>query len=63
MPYRTVQAGETVFVRATVLNPCSDTFQIRIEDYPYYAFTVWAPVSEIARAEDIGLLLPGKRPR
>lgn len=62
MPYRTVLAGEMVFVRATVLHACSDTFQLRIEDFPKYSFTIWAPVSEIARAHDIGRLLPSKRP-
>lgn len=56
MPYRMYQAGDVVFVRAVVLEACSDFFQIRIEDFPRYAITTWAPVSEIAKAGDIARL-------
>jgi hypothetical protein len=53
--------GDTVFVRATVLQACSDAFQIRIEDFPTITITTWAPPSEIAKVEDIALLKPIRR--
>jgi hypothetical protein len=62
MPYRTYQSGETVYIRATVLQACSDAFQVRIEDYPNLTITTWAPVSEIAKPEDIARLRPVRRP-
>ena len=58
MPSRLYQAGETVYVRATILVAQSDAFQIRIEDFPRVSITAWAPPSEVARFEDIGLLKP-----
>src|SRR5579872_2866422 len=33
MPQRTYQAGDVVFVRATVLEACDDYFKLRIEDF------------------------------
>lgn len=61
MPYRNYQVGDQVFVRATVLEACSDLFQIRIEDVGSVAMTTWAPASEIAKVEDIGQLKPIRR--
>ena len=58
MSHLNCQQGEVVFIRATVLQACSDAFQVRIEGYPGLAITTWAPVSEIAKAEDIALLKP-----
>lgn len=58
MPYLLCQAGDIVFVRARVLVAAADAFQIRIEHFPEYAFTTWAPPSEIARFEDIPRLRP-----
>jgi hypothetical protein len=55
------QAGDEVFVRATVLEACSDAFQIRIQDFPTMTITAWAPRSEVAKAEDIVLLKPMRR--
>lgn len=62
MPSRLYQAGDIVFVRAVVLDPCSDVFQVRIEDYPKIAITTWVPASEIAKAEDIDRLRPLRFP-
>ena len=57
MPSRKCQAGETVFVRALVLEACSDTFRVRIEDNSSsMVVTTWVPAGEIARHEDIGEL-------
>jgi hypothetical protein len=61
MPYRTYQAGDEIFIRATVLQACSDAFQVRIEDFPNLTITTWAPVSEIAKMEDIERLKPRRR--
>ena len=61
MPYRGYQKGDQVFIRATVLEACSDCFQVRIEDFPTVTITTWAPVSEIAKAEHIILLKPMRR--
>jgi hypothetical protein len=61
MPHRNYQSGETVYIRATVLQACSDAFQVRIEDYPNLTITTWAPVSEIAKPEDIARLRPVRR--
>jgi hypothetical protein len=60
MPYRKCQAGDTVFVRALVLEACSDAFQVRIED-DRMALTTWVPSSECALAADIGELKPPRR--
>jgi hypothetical protein len=62
MPYRDCQKGDEVFIRATVLEACSDAFQVRIEDFTSLTITTWAPVSEIAKAEDIARLKPVRRP-
>lgn len=58
MPSRLYQAGDIVFVRAVVIDPCSDVFQIRIEDYPKISITTWVPASEIAKPHDIARLRP-----
>ncbi len=63
MPSRLIQAGDLVFVRAVVIDPCSDLFQVRIEDYPKFAITTWVPASEIARSEDIERLRPLRFPK
>lgn len=66
-PYRSYQPGEEVFVRAIVLEHCSTTSRggvgvVRFEDYPNFAITAYAPVSEIARANEIASLAPLRRP-
>jgi hypothetical protein len=66
-PYRSYQPGEQVFVRAIVLEHCSTASRggvgiVRFEDYPNFTITAYAPVSEIARAEEIPLLPPLRRP-
>jgi hypothetical protein len=53
--------GDELFVRAQLIEACSDAFQISIEDYPRFAATVWVPVREVARREDIDLLLYPRR--
>lgn len=62
MPSRLYQAGDVVFVRAVVIDPCADLFQIRIEDYPKFAITTWVPASEIAKPQDIERLKPLRFP-
>ena len=58
MPHRLFYvAGEVVFLRARIIEPTIDMFKVRIEGQGY-ALTTWAPVSEIAKAEDIHLLRP-----
>lgn len=61
MPHREVNDGDEVFIRAQVLQACSDAFQVRVLDYPNMAVTVWVPARECAKAEDIGRLLPQRR--
>jgi len=55
MPSRNCQVGDTVFVRVTVIEHWGDALQVRVEDRRV-AITFWAPASEVARAEDVGLL-------
>ena len=62
-PYRSYRPGETVLVRATVVEPCNSSFrgmlaQLRIEDGSSITITTFAPLSEIARCEDIERLKP-----
>lgn len=59
MPSRKCREGDLVFVRATVLEACSDGFKVLIHDG--IAINIWLPVSEIARQEDIHLLRPLSR--
>jgi hypothetical protein len=61
MPYRNYSKGDDVFVRAAVEQACSDAFQVRIEDYPHFGVTIWVPVREVARLEDIGRMAPMRR--
>ncbi len=61
MGVRKMQAGDTVFVRATALEVWSDVAQIRIEDHPALAVTLWVPASEVARVEDLADLRPPRR--
>lgn len=63
MPSRKCLPGDEVYIRAVVLQACSDMFQVRIEDFPSVVITTWAPASEIARAEDIAELLLHRRAR
>ena len=58
MPSRGCQAGDTVFVRATVLEPCGDTGRVLIEDRRQVSIAIWLPACEIAHAEHIGDLKP-----
>ena len=61
MPSRKCQAGDTVFVRAKVLEAGSTYFQVVIEDNFTLAVTAYVPASECARHEDIGELKPIRR--
>ena len=61
MPYRLCQKGDAVFIRASVEEACSDAFQVKIEDYPLFGVTIWVPVREVARLEDIGRMAPMRR--
>jgi hypothetical protein len=56
MPSRKCREGNIVFVRARVLTAGSDYFQVRVEDHPRFAITLWAPAREIARLEDIPVM-------
>lgn len=61
MGVRKMQAGDTVFVRATALEVWSDVAQVRIEDHPSLAVTLWVPASEVARVEDLAEMRPPRR--
>lgn len=61
VPYLHCHAGDLAFVRATILETCSDAFKVRFEDYPRFICTQWVPATEVARAADIGLLRPIRR--
>ena len=63
MPSGKCQAGDTVYVRATVLLAASDFFQVLIDDGTAIAITTWVPSRECARHEDIGELRPIRRRR
>lgn len=61
-PYRSYRPGERVFVRAEVLEHCNSLLRssvavLRIADYPSLIVTTFAPLSEIARPEDVQRLL------
>jgi hypothetical protein len=58
MPSRNCQAGDTIFVRATVLEAGSNYFQVLIEDNSTLSVTAYVPASECAKHEDIGQLKP-----
>jgi hypothetical protein len=57
MPHLNCTEGDVVFVRATVLEAAADCFKLRVEDFPTYAITFYAPSREIAKQEDIERLL------
>jgi hypothetical protein len=58
MPSRSCQAGDTIFIRATVLEAGSNYFQVVIEDNHTLSITAYVPASECAKHEDIGQLKP-----
>lgn len=59
LPHLKCGLGDTIYIRATVLEACSDYFKVRIEDFPSIAITTFVPVSEIAKADDIaGMRMP-----
>lgn len=58
MPSRRCQAGDTVVVRATVLQAASDALQVVFDDGYALSITAWVPARECARIEDVGLLKP-----
>lgn len=61
MPSRKCHAGDTVFVRGTVLEAASDGFQVTFDDGVMFGVTVWVPARECARLEDVGELRPIRR--
>jgi hypothetical protein len=63
IPHLNCTEGDVVFVRAVVVSAESDFFTLRIENYPKYVFTAFAPVSEIAKREDIDAMPPIRLPR
>ena len=60
MPYRKCKAGDTVFVRALVLEAASDYFQVQIET-DAFGLTAWVPAAECALAPDVGQMKPIRR--
>jgi hypothetical protein len=50
--------GDTVYVRAQLLQAGSDGFQILIDDGVRLSITTWVPARECAKLEDIGELKP-----
>lgn len=63
MPSRSCQAGDTVFIRATVIEAGSDYFQVLVDDGKYLSITSWVPAGECSKHEDIGQLKPIRRTR
>lgn len=63
IPHLNCTEGDVVFVRATVIEAASDFFTLRIENFPRYIFTTFAPVSEIAKREDIDAMPAIRLPR
>jgi hypothetical protein len=63
MPHLSCQPGDVVYIRAEVVEACSDAFQVRIEDFPSMATTVWVPASEVAKQGDIDRMAPMRRMR
>ncbi len=61
MPSRSCQAGDTVFIRATVLEAGSDYFQVLIDDGLKFSITAWVPAVECAPAAEVHLLKPIRR--
>jgi hypothetical protein len=62
MPYRNVLAGDTVFIRATVLEANEDLCKVVIEDIGnMLAITTFAPSSEVAKFADLDRLKPVRR--
>jgi len=57
-PHNSCAKGDIVFVRATVVEACSDAFQVRFEDYPTLVVTTWVPAREVALAADVDKLPP-----
>jgi hypothetical protein len=53
--------GDEMFIRASFEEGCSDAFQMRVEDFPKFGVTLWVPVREVARLEDIGNMPPLRR--
>jgi hypothetical protein len=60
-PHLNCREGDVVFIRATVLEACSDQFQVVIDDRLGLSVTAWLPAAEIAKAEDMGHLKPMRR--
>lgn len=61
MPSRRISPGDTVYIRATALEVCSDFLQVRIEDGAFLFITNWVPARECARLEDLGELKPPRQ--
>lgn len=61
MPSRNCLPGDTIYIRATVLEAGSDYFQVLVDDGKYLAITSWVPAGECARHQDIGRLKPIRR--
>ena len=55
--------GDTVFVRAIVVECHPDYFQVCIQDDSTMSITSWVPIGELARREDIDQLKPPGRYR
>lgn len=60
MPYWSITEGDTVFVRALVIEAASNGCRVVIED-PQWKTTIWVPPSELARRQDIDELRPIRR--
>ena len=47
------QEGDVAFVRVTVLETWGDVLKVRVDDFPRYAVTFWAPASQLADPEQV----------
>jgi hypothetical protein len=61
MPSRMMQAGDTGYIRMTVVEAGADYFQVLVDDGVAMSITSWVPARECARLEDIGELRPIRR--
>lgn len=60
MPQLRIMRLDTIYIRATALEVCSDAIQVRFDD-GFNILTQWVPARECARLEDIAELKPLRR--
>lgn len=61
MPPHSHLPGDTIYIRATVVEAGTDYCQVLVDDGKCLSITQWVPASECARREDLAIKL--KPPR